>query len=168
MLSKFLSLLTGLFILAAVGMLIYTVANPINNEKFSEFYLLGINGKAADYPIDFTLQNGQVVSVQYGNNIIPIAESYGRVTLGIVNREQQQTSYTVVMQIDGTPTNIFFQGSNVQNIRPIVLAPGEQWQQEIGIIPQHTGDNQEVELFLYKDGGTEAYVNLHLWINVTQ
>jgi uncharacterized membrane protein len=72
------------------------------------------------------------------------------------------------MQIDGTPANITFQGSNVQNIGPIVLAPGEQWQQEIGIIPQHTGDNQEVELFLYKDGGTEAYVNLQLFIDVTQ
>ena len=149
-------------------MLIYTVANPINNEKFTEFYILGINGKAADYPTDFTLQNGQVVSVQYGNNIVPVSESYGRVTLGIVNREQQQTDYTVVMQIDGTPTNITFQGGNVQSLGPIVLAPEEQWQQEIGIIPQHAGNNQEVELFLYKDGGKTAYMNLHLWINVTQ
>lgn len=165
--NKFLSILIGLFILAAVGMLIYTVANPTNNEKFSEFYLLGVNGKAADYPTDFVVQNGRVLSVQYGNNIVPISESYGRVTLGIVNREQLQTSYTVAMQIDGIPADIFFQDDNLQSLGPIVLVPEEKWQQEIGIIPQHTGNNQEVEIFLYKDGGTTAYLNLNLWINVT-
>jgi uncharacterized membrane protein len=167
MLNKFLSILIGLLIFAALGMLIYSVANPTNNEKFSEFYLLGIHGKAADYPTNFTLQNGRLVSVAYGNNIVPISESYGRVTVGIVNREQQQTSYTIVMQIDGTPSYIVLQGRNVQILGPIVLTPGEQWQQEIGIIPQRVGNNQNVELFLYQNGSANAYLNLHLWINVT-
>jgi uncharacterized membrane protein len=167
-LFKTVNIMLIVVILGTVGTVIYTIHEPNVHEKFTEFYILGINGKAEDYPSNFTLQNGKVLSVQYGSNIVLISESYGRVTLDIVNHEQQQTSYTVVMQIDGTQTNIFFQGGNVPSLGPIVLAPEQKWDQEIGIIPQHTGNNQEVVLSLYKDGGTMAYLNLHLWINVAE
>ena len=42
---------------------------------------------------------------------------------------------------------------------------GEKWEGEIGFAPMHTGENQKVEFLLYKDGSTEAYNSLHLWIN---
>ena len=171
-LNKTLNVILIIAIIGALGTLIYTVAVPKVGEKFTEFYILGINGQAADYPTDFNLKlNAQsskleVTGVQYGSTALPVTEKWGRITLGIVNHEQQDTSYTVGMQIDGSPVNIPFQGSSVNKIGPVVLAPEGKWEQAIGIIPQHSGDNQEVEIFLYKDGGTEAYLNLHLWINV--
>jgi uncharacterized membrane protein len=168
-LNKTLNVILIVAILGVVGTLISTVAKPKVGEKFTEFYLLGINGTAADYPTDFVLNaNSDVVSVQYGTNTAAVSEKWGRVTLGIINHEQQNTTYTVVMQIDGQQVGIAFQGTIVQNLGPIVLAPEVTWQQEIGIVPQHTGENQEVELLLYKDGGTAPYLNLHLWVNVTQ
>ena len=168
-LNKTLNVILIVAILGAVGTLIYTVAKPKVGEKFTEFYLLGINGTAADYPTDFVLNsNSDVVSVQYGTNTPAVSENWGRLTLGIVNHEQQNTTYTVIMQIDGKQVGIPFQGGIVQNLGPIVLAPEAKWEQEIGIVPQHTGENQEVELLLYKDNGTEPYLTLHLWVNVTQ
>jgi len=168
-LNKTLNVILIIAIIGALGTLIYTVAVPKVGEKFTEFYILGINGKAEDYPIDFTLSSKlQVVSVQYGTNTPAVSEKWGRVTLGIVNHEQQNTTYTVVMQIDGQQVGIPFQGGIVQNLGPIVLAPKAQWEREIGIVPQHTGENQEVELLLYKDNGTAPYLSLHLWVNVTQ
>ena len=168
-LNKTLNVILIVAILGAVGTLIYTVAEPKVGEKFTEFYLLGINGTAADYPTDFVLNaNSGVISVQYGTNTAAVSEKWGRLTLGIVNHEQQNTTYTVIMQIDGSQVGVPFQGGIVQNLGPIVLAPEATWQQEIGIVPQHTGENQEVELLLYKDNGTAPYLSLHLWVNVTQ
>jgi len=83
-----------------------------------------------------------------------------------VNHEGQDTSYTVAMQIDGLQVGIPFQGNTIDLIGPITLTPEEKCEQEIGIIPQHPGDNQKVEIFLYKDGVAEPYLNLSLWINV--
>lgn len=152
-------------ILGALGVIEYTIVHP-KSEKFTQFYLLGINGQAADYPTDFTMENGKVVSVAYGNLSTMLTEQWGRLTLGIVNHEGQDTIYSITMQIDGTQADIPFQGSMVDRIGPITLKPEETWEEEIGVEPQHTGVNQKVEIFLYKDGGAEPYLDLYLQINV--
>ena len=152
-------------ILGAIGALFYTVAKP-NSERFTEFYILGINGNATDYPTDFTLRNGQVISVQYGNGTVPINQSYGQVQLSIVNHEQQQTTYSVTMQIDSVQVDIPYNDLNFKILGPINLAPGEKWQQEIGIEPQHIGENEKVELFLYKDETNTPYLSLNLLVDV--
>jgi uncharacterized membrane protein len=41
------------------------------------------------------------------------------------------------------------------------------YQKNAGFAQPHTGDNQKVELFLYKDGAATAEETLHLWINVS-
>ena len=167
--DKTLSVILAVAILGTVSVFIYMFAFTKVGQRFTEFYILGINGMAADYPTNFVLNsNLDVVGVQYGTNTPTLAEKWGQLTLVIVNHEQQNTSYTVVMQIDGSPVGIPFQGGIVQSMGPIVLAPEAKWEQGIGIVPQHTGDDQEMELFLYKDDGTDAYLTLHLWIDVTQ
>jgi uncharacterized membrane protein len=162
----------GLFIvliivvLGVLGTIGYVIATPKAGQKFTEFYILGINRQTTDYPTDFTLGNGQVVSVKYGNQSIGVTEQWGRVTLVIVNHEGQDTIYTVTMQIAGTQVGIPFQGNTLDSVGPIALTPEAEWEQEIGIMPQHTGNNQKVKIFLYKDGGSEPYLDLSLWINV--
>ena len=167
-LNKVLTVILAVAILGTIGTLIYTVAFPKVGEKFTEFYILGLNGKADVYPSQFT-GNGSpfsVKTVQYGKDAKPVAEKYARVTLGIVDQEQQQTRYTVKVQIDGQPVKIISAGQPLDQLDGIVLQQGEKWEQQIGFAPLHAGDNQKVEIFLYKDTGTEVYNSLHLWVNV--
>jgi len=168
-LNKTLNIIMIVAILGMMGSMIYVFAKPKVGEKLSEFYILGVNGMAEDYPTKFVLgSNMMVVSVQYGSGTPAVSEKWGRVMLDIVNQEQQNTSYTVVMQIDSAQVDIPFQGNEVKSIGPIDLAPEEKWEQEIGIVPQHTGQNQEVELLLYKNSEAQPSLNVHLFINVTQ
>ena len=165
-LKRWLSILLIIIILSLLGTIGYLTTRQKVADKFTEFYALGINGQAEDYPTDFNLQNGQIVTVEYGSPSLAFTEQWGRLTLGIVNQEGKDINYTISVQIGGTQVGIPFQGGTVDRIDSIPLRQEEKWEQEIGIMPQHLGDNQKVEIFLYKDGGAEPYLNLSLWINV--
>ncbi|MEN6342158.1 MAG: DUF1616 domain-containing protein, partial [Methanospirillum sp.] len=76
-LDRNLSILLLVSILAAVGTTAFVIAVPKEGEHFTEFYVLGANGKAADYPTVFAANSSQWV------------------TLGIGNHEYRDVSYTV-------------------------------------------------------------------------
>lgn len=61
-------------ILGIIG-IFYIMLNPNEGDNYTEFYLLGTNGKAGDYPTHLT--TGET----------------GKLTLGIVNHEYSNTSY---------------------------------------------------------------------------
>ncbi|MFC2040651.1 DUF1616 domain-containing protein [Chloroflexota bacterium] len=164
--NKALSIILAVAILCAVGVLIYTVSSPKVGERFTEFYILGLEGKAIDYPAEFTLRENQVISVRYSDTTTAVSEPIARVILGITNQEQQQTIYSSFIQIDGQPVNIVYYGQNMSRLNAISLEQGEKWEDEIGFAPTHTGENQKVEFFLYKEGLTEPYNTLLLWIDV--
>ena len=166
-LNKALSIILAITILGTVGTLIYTVSSPKGRESFTEFYILGLEGKAINYPARFTLRANHVVSVWYGDAATPIRDTNGKVTLGIVNQEQgqQKTTYSISIQIDRQPVNIAYNGQNVSRLNDISLEQGEKWEGEIGFAPTHSGENQKVEFILYKDSSAEADNSLHLWIN---
>jgi uncharacterized membrane protein len=52
-LNKALTVILVVAILGSIGTLIYTIAFPKVGERFSEFYILGLNGKAEQYPSNF-------------------------------------------------------------------------------------------------------------------
>ncbi len=173
-LNRALSIVLIIAVVAAAGVFSYAIIRP-NREALTEFYLLGINGQAEDYPTRFVAAANpsrtpgsplQVVSVQYGTDPIAINERWGRVVLGIVNHEERRASYTVGMTIAGQQVEIPFEGSSLKEIGPLQLADGATWEHEIGIVPSDVGKNQKVEVFLYKDGGSTPYLELHLWIDV--
>lgn len=165
-LNKTLNVILIIAILGAVGTLIYTVAFPKVGEKFTEFYIIGLKGKAQDYPVEFVMEKGQVVRVRYSTEAKETVSTRGKITVGIVNHEQQKTSYSVIIKIDNTPVNIFADGQNVSQLGLIELEQEGKWEKEIGIAPQHIGENQKVEFLLYKNANSEPYLSLHLWINV--
>jgi uncharacterized membrane protein len=73
-LGKILSVIIVLAILGAVGALAYTIAVPPITERFTEFYILGTDGKAMGYPQNLALgQEGSVI-------------------VGITNREHETAS----------------------------------------------------------------------------
>ena len=177
-LNKVLSVILAVAVLGAVGALVYTVAVPKTGERFTEFYILGYQGKADNYPAVFTLVDNRVTQVSYGGGAYTSAGSRGQVTLGIVNQEQEPAAYSVEVRIDGETVPFELSRANTGaavegaaagspgEMARVVLEQGQKWEQEIGFAPLHTGEDQKVEFLLYKEGSTGVYNRLHLWIDV--
>ncbi len=128
-------------ILGALGVLGYQITNPGTKEYFTEFYLLGLEGKATDYP------EQMVAGREYG------------VTVGIVNREHEPVRYTVEITINGT---------KYDELEPITLSHDERWERIVYLQPEIIGEKQKVEFILYKQGHDVAYQTLHLWVDVIE
>ena len=139
--NKILSVILIVAILGAMGALGYVVAVPKTGERFTEFYILGPTGTIEYYPEQL------VVGEQ------------AKVTVGIINREDETASYRMEVNINEVIKN---------EIGPLVLHHGDKWEQEVGFVPTTSGDNQTVEFLLYRQGQSEAYQSLHLWVNVKE
>ena len=145
--DKVLSVVLAVVIAGAIGTLGYVVATPKVGEKFTEFYILGPEGKAENYPEELT-----------------VGEE-GRVILGIVNHEQKGASYKVEVWIDGEKAKLRIEGEDMDEIK-VELENEEEWREEVGIVPQKAGEKQKVEFVLYKEGEPYFEEPLHLWIDV--
>jgi len=137
--DKVLSIVLVAAILGALGMLIYVVAVPKIIGEFTEFYILGSEGKATNYP--------QRLAV--GDE--------GKVIVGIVNHEGKEVSYQLEVRIDG---------EQKRNLEPIVLNNGQKWEEIVAFTVDKQGEEQKVEFLLYKLGQTEVYDSLRLQIDV--
>ena len=136
--DKALSIILIILIIFAVSMTTYAVVKPKQAENFSEFYILGSDGKMSNYPTNLTS----------GEN--------GNITVVIVNHEHAPTSYNMVYNYNGTTVSENnFTLQNGQNISvPLTIVTG------------NTG-KKEVELLLYKQQDKQnVYRSLHFWINV--
>jgi uncharacterized membrane protein len=100
-LDKALSVTLVLAIAATIGTLGYVIATPRVGERFTEFYILGLEGRAEDYPRE-----------------LGVGEE-GRVIVGIINREHETVSYRVEVRIEGVIRN---------EVGPIELAHDEKWE----------------------------------------
>ena len=136
--SRVLSVILALTILGALGTLGYAIANP-KAEEFTEFYILGLEGKATGYPEKL------------------IVGEEGKVLVAIVHREQEIATYWVEVTIDGVKNN---------EVEAVTLNEGEKWEGIVGFTPDKTGDNQKVEFLLYRQGWDGIYQRLHLWVDV--
>jgi len=139
--DRILSIILMAAILGAVGTLSYVIATPKVGEKFTEFYVLGLEGKATDYPSE-----------------IKVGEE-GKIIVGIINREHETVSYRMEVRIDGVKN---------KEVGAVVLEHDDKWEGEIRFVPMVAGDNQKAEFLLYKEGRSEAYQSLYLWVNVTE
>jgi uncharacterized membrane protein len=136
--DKILSIILAVSIILAISATAYVIAVPKEGEKFTEFYILGPDGKASNYPTNLTV--GQT----------------GNVTVGIVNHEYSTVNYEMIIKLNNQTIN----DTN------ITLSNNETWQQPFTFTPSSYGQNQELEFLLYKlpDNNT-VYRSLHLWIN---
>jgi len=69
-------------VVAAGVTVVYVATTPKVGERFTEFYVLGLGGKIADYPTNLTL-----------------GES-GTVILGVVNHEYEDVTYRILVRLD--------------------------------------------------------------------
>ncbi len=75
--DRILSVILVISIIASIAVLVYVIVTPKHGEKFTEFYILGPKGKAADYPTDIRVnQNATII-------------------IGIVNHEYRTVNYTI-------------------------------------------------------------------------
>ncbi len=119
----------------------YVIAKPRIGQQFTEFYILGAERGATDYPGDLVV--GQDAEV----------------TLGVINREHRRTDYRLVVDIEGVLTG---------EIGPVVLEHEEKWEQTVNFSFQRAGENHEVEFRLYGDDDPEPYLQLRLWVDVAE
>ena len=140
--DRVLSTIIGVLIVATLGAVVYVGYYHPPEEKFTEFYILGLEGQAKDYPTEL------------------VARQEARVLLGIVNHEYQEMTYRVVVTIDERKS---------AEIGPLTLDPEEKWEQPVAFVPTRTGLKQKVEFFLYKmESSGQHYDSLHIWIDVRQ
>jgi uncharacterized membrane protein len=129
--------LFGLLLLCILAV-VYIVLNPPMGEKYTEFYILGPEEKAYNYPISLnTGQNGTVV-------------------IGIVNKEQEQMEYVLRVLLD----------NETLQEKVVLLASGQAYKARFTFTPHTAGDQRKMEFLLYKKGYSTPYRNLHLWLDV--
>ena len=141
--DKGLSIILMIAVLGIIGSLGYVITAPKVGEKFTEFYLLNLEGKAIEYP-----------------SALSVAEEQGKVIVGIINQEYETMSYRLEVRIEGV---------RYTEVGPLVLEHNEKWEKVVGFFIYRLGDKQKVEFLLYKDAESEPYLKpLRLWIDVKE
>ncbi|WMW25444.1 DUF1616 domain-containing protein [Methanolobus sediminis] len=136
--TKTLIIAMVLSIIVAGSMFAYAKATR-EKEAFTTLYILGPDGKAENYPENFSTSD-------------PI-----HIIAGIENFEYAQENYTLEIILDGTTLNTM----------EITLDYKEKWEKELTIAPTELKQGrQKLQLVLFKDD-TEgsSYRSVHLWVN---
>jgi uncharacterized membrane protein len=144
-LDKALTVVLILSILLSVATLAYVVIVPKHGETFTEFYILGPEGKADKYPTTYTLGDQKPVIV------------------GVVNHEYRNVTYDLIISLNDSTTV-----SKIYSER-LTLGDNQTWEKKVDLMPDRAGTNMKMEFLLYADGNmTAPYRECHLWVNVTQ
>ena len=134
----FLTLILLISVILSVCTLIYAITAPKTGEKFTEFYILGPEGKAYNYPTNLSLREN------------------GTVIIGIVNHEYEPTNYKLKIQL----------GNRTLLEKEITLNHNETLREKFTFTPLEEG-NKKMEFLLYRKNDSTVYRSLHLWVNVS-
>jgi len=138
-LDRTISLILIIILTIAVIATIYITVTPNPGEKFTEFYLLGPDGKAGDYPTNLTTND------------------VGSLIIGIANHEQAITTYNLVVKLNNNillNQNIVINNNETKQIPFSFTAP--------------TGNNQKLDFLLYKlPSNNTPYREVYLIVNVS-
>jgi uncharacterized membrane protein len=144
-LDKVLTAFLILSILLSVATLVYVVVTPKEGEHFTEFYVLGPDGKADNYTTKYTLgQSGTVI-------------------VGVVNHEYRPVNYTMDVKLENQSLPL------PENVKHITLAHNETWEKPVTLTPPFEGQKIELKFLLYNETEKSLpYRDLHLWIDVNK
>ncbi|NKQ39577.1 MAG: DUF1616 domain-containing protein [Methanosarcinales archaeon] len=135
--DKILTIILAISIITASIVLVYVILFPRQGETFTEFYILGPEGMAIDFP--------EEVGTSKPINII----------IGVINNEHSTLNYTIQARINDT---IYFE-------EKIQLSHNEKWENPVNFKINTTGDNLKLEFLLFKENNLTPHRNLHLWID---
>lgn len=160
--ARVLSLVLIAAVLVAVATTVFIVVVPKEGEKFTEFYILGPGGKAADYPTEFMAGTPQTVII------------------GIGNHEYREVTYTVeTFAVESRFDDATNQSTVVSAMlldRFSVTVPNNQTVEQPYSFRIMDPDTNRLEFLLFKETPpvdlsagelTRAgYRDLHLWLRV--
>jgi len=146
--DRILSVILVIAIVLSISMVVYVIVTPKEGEKFTEFYILGPEGNAENYPTNLGVgEEGEVIT-------------------GVVNHEYAQVTYQLGVQRDGA----------VIGEEYIALEHNETWEYPFTFRATKAGDDHKLEILLFKtpfrksiygkEDKEEVYRSLHLWVNV--
>ena len=101
-------------VLGVLGVLGYVVVKPGVGEKYTEFYVLGPEGIAANYRHELKVEDTLSVVV------------------GITNQEREDTRYNVKISLSGIP---------LEELGPVMLHHEQNWEQTVNITVVKAGKN---------------------------
>jgi len=143
--DKILTVILIFSILASVMTLVYVIMTPKEGEHFTEFYILGPEGLADNYPTRYVPGEG------------------GTVIVGIVNHEYRTVNYSMDMQLENTSLDL------PENLKYISIDHNATWEEPVKITPPFEGRDMKLEFLLFNETEKSVpYRDLHLWINVTK
>ncbi|HIJ07350.1 MAG: Uncharacterized protein XE11_1070 [Methanomicrobiales archaeon 53_19] len=162
-LDRALSIILICAIILAIGTTIYVIVVPKEGEKFTEFYILGEKGKAADYPTNFRAGTEQFVII------------------GIGNHEYRNVTYTAMIygfnqQFDtGTNTSTILSSVPIGSFST-EIAHNETEERTFTFMVNDTSINR-IQFLLFDEElpapglppaelVNSSYRDLHLWVNV--
>lgn len=135
--DKTFSIILIIILIAAITATVYIIVNPNPGEKFTEFYILGSDGKAGNYLANVT------------------AGQSGNVIIGIVNHEQSTTTYKLIVKL------------NNQTLKNENITLQSHEKKEIPFSYRTVKGNQTLDFLLYKMPNTDSvYRSLYLKVNV--
>jgi uncharacterized membrane protein len=129
-------------IIASIAAIVYLSLTSAPGDRFTEFYLLNREGKAADYPARITV--GEPAAI----------------ILGVVNHEGVQATYRVQAVVDGAIINSVETGE---------LLNGQKLEKEFPLSLNQAGDSKRIEFYLYMNNEQQPHIKdpLVLVTNVT-
>lgn len=143
--DRALTVLLVISIVASLGSLAYVIGNPKEGEPFTEFYILGPDRIAENYPTNYTL----------GDN--------GTVVVGITNHEYRTAEYTMEIMLENRSLPL------PESQKQISLEHNTSWEEPVIFTPPVEGKNMKLEFLLFNETEKNMpYRNVYLWINVTK
>jgi uncharacterized membrane protein len=137
--ERILSAILIIAIILAITTTAYVILKPKQGETFTEFYILGPDGKASNYPADLA------------------AGQQGKVIIGIVNHEYATVDYQLVVKMN----------SNILTKKTITLQNNQKKEIPYTFTANPVGQNK-LQFLLYKlPDNKKVYRSLHLWLTVT-
>ncbi len=134
-------------LLFAGGAAAWTFLVPSPAEFMTEFYILGPEGLAENYPRQMTV--GEPDSVTVGVHSLERGAHRYRIEIWAVDPWEDRRQRLV-------------------SVSSFELAPDQTAQSEVGWTMPWAGDDQTVEFLLFIDDEPEPYRSLRLWLNVVE
>ena len=186
--DKALTLILAASIIIAASLLVYVIITPKTGEKFTEFYLLGPEGIADNYPRNLTTNetaniiigvvNHEYKTINYTIELWLINQTFGYNE----TTEQNETTVHQAWYLDSLSTTL--------NHTPIDIEKAwePQWETNYTLSINHTGEykllfllytnqttayNKEINYNhlaeeKFDSETTNAYRSVHLWVNITK
>ncbi len=160
--DRVLSIVLVAAVLVAVVTTVFIVVVPKEGEKFTEFYILGPKGKAADYPTEFMAGTPQTVIIGIGNH------EYREITYTV-------ETFAVESRLDDATNQSTVVSATLLD-RFSVTVPHNQTVEQPYSFRVMDSDTNRLEFLLFKETPPEnlpesnltsvGYRDLHLWLRV--